>query len=80
MRVTEKTTYSDFYQELLKNKALKREGDDVYYTLEDDEIVERPVRGGRPLIIYEDTFSFFLADIRETGAGFDAYDPTTRGA
>ena len=40
MRVTKKTTYGDFYQKLLKNKALKREGDDVYYTLEDDEIVE----------------------------------------
>lgn len=76
MRVTEKITYNDFYQELLKNKALKREGDDVYYTLEDDEIVERPVRGGRPLIIYEDTFSFFLADIGNGEVDFDIYDPT----
>lgn len=73
MWVTEKTTYGDFYQELLKNKALKREGDDVYYTLEDDEIVERPVRGGRPLIIYEDAFSFFLADIKNGEADFDIY-------
>lgn len=71
MRVTEKTTYNDFYQELLKNKALKREGDDVYYTLEDDEIVEQPIRGGRPLIICEDTFSFFLADIGNGEVDFD---------
>ena len=80
MRVTEKTTYDDFYKELLENGALKRKGDDVYYTLEDDEIVERPVGGGQPLIIYEDAFSFFLADIKETGTDFDAYDPTTEGA
>lgn len=80
MQVTEKTTYDDFYQELLKNKALKRKGDDTYYTLEDDEIVELPIGGGRPLIVYEDTFGFFLADIKDTGTDFDAYDPTTRGA
>lgn len=76
MQVTERTTYSDFYQELLKNKALKRKGDDVYYTLEDDEIVEQPIGGGRPLIICEDAFGFFLADVRNGEADFDFYDPT----
>lgn len=69
-------TYDDFYEALLKNKALRRKGDAVYYTLEDDEVVGRPIKGGRPLIIYEDTFNFFLDDIKGSElTDFEVYKP-----